>query len=230
MLVAPTLNAQQTSGKLIYGQAVADSASTEGINIVNLVTRQSTITDSSGKFSIVASVGDLLVLSAVQFEVARYIIEEEDLKKDLIRIKLISKINQLEETVVNQYSGINAEAMGIISAGQKKYTPAERRLAASQSGPVDIILNMFSGKTEMREKEIGIEKKEFLLKKLEYLYDDKFYVERLKIPQSQIQAFKYFAVEDEDFMTAINAKENNRAAFLLGKLADQFLQRSADEK
>ena len=230
LVMSAMMFGQNPGEKLIRGQAFADSVSTEGINVVNLVTKQSTVTDRSGRFSMYAKPDDLLVLSAVQFELRRYSIEEEDLQKDLLRIKMVPKITELNETVVNQYSHINSEALGIIPYGQKKYTPAERRLASAQSGPVDIIMNMFSGKTEMRQKEVVVERKEFLLEKLEYLYDDKFYIEKLKIPAGQIQAFKYYAVEDADFTAAVNAKEKTRGAFLLGKLAGQYLKLHTDEK
>lgn len=229
LLLSVTLHGQRDGEKLIHGQAFADSTSTAGINVVNLVTRQSTITDGAGRFSIYAKPDDLLVLSAVQFEVSRYSIEVSDMPKDLLRIKMTSKINELEETVVNQYSHINAEALGVIPAGQKKYTPAERRLAAAQSGPLDIILNAFSGKTAMRKKEIIVEQKERLLERLEYLYPDEFYV-KLKIPASQIQGFKFYVVEDVDFVATMTDKHKIRGSFLLGRLAAQYLKLGTDDQ
>ena len=206
------------------GQVFADSVSVEGINIVNLVTKQSATTDAAGGFSIYASVDDLLVLTSVQFEVRRYSIEEDDMAKDVIRIKMVPKINELNETVVNRYSHINAEAMGIIPAGQKKYTPAERRLAAAQSGPVDIVLNILSGKTEMRRKEVEVERKERLLQRLQYMYPDSLYTDQLKIPASHIQAFKYYVVEDRDFAATVIRNDKIVGSFMLAKLSGQYLK------
>ena len=37
-------------------------------------------------------------------------------------------MHQLEEVIVKRYDNINAESLGIISQGQKKYTAAERKL------------------------------------------------------------------------------------------------------
>lgn len=229
LLTALLIGASNLSAQsLIRGRVVSDSISVEGVNIVNLVTKSSTITDAQGRFSIAANAGDLLVFSAVQLEINRYTIEPEDINKDQLIIRMVGKINELEETVVNQYSHVNAEALGIIPYGQKKYTPAERKLASASSGPVDILVNMFSGRLDMRKKEVEVEKKERLLERLEILYKKSFYTATLKIPEGQIQAFRYFAVEDPDLATALKQRNSVQSTFILSDLARRFLLLTED--
>ncbi len=204
---------------LIHGKVIADSTSTEGINVINLVNEKATITDRNGEFYILAKAEDLLIFSAVNFEYHRKSIEEEDLKKSLIVIKMIRKINQLDEVIVNEHPNITAEKLGIIPKGQKKYTPAERKLYAAQSGPVDILVNILSGRTNMLKKELEIEKKERLLAKVEVLYEDIYYIETLKISQDYIKDFQHYLIDDAQFVSALNTKNKALIKFSMTKLA-----------
>jgi hypothetical protein len=50
-------------------------------------------------------------------------------------------------------STITAESLGIIPYGQKKYTPAERKLyTATSGGGIDGLLNTISGRKAMLKK------------------------------------------------------------------------------
>ena len=224
MLISAFGNAFGQTGTdvLIHGKVIADSTSTESINVVNLVNEKATITDRNGEFYILAKAEDLLVFSAVNFEYHRKSIEEEDLKKNPIFIKMIRKINQLDEVIVNEYPNITAEKLGIIPKGQKKYTPAERKLYAAQSGPVDILLNILSGRTNMLKKELEVEKKERFLAKVEVLYEDVYYTETLKIPQDYIKDFQHYLIDDAEFVSALNAKNKALIKFSMTKLAVKY--------
>lgn len=212
----------QSDEKLLQFKVVCDSVSAEGINVINLVDEKTTVTDSDGHFSMIAKIDDLLVLTAVNFEYKRKIIDEEDFKKDTIVIRMTSKITQLDEVVVNQYAHLNAESLGLVKKGQKKYTQAERKLYAAQSGPVDIIANLISGRTKQLKKELEVSKKEILLAKMEFLYDDTFYIETLKIPEDHIKGFQYFLVEDAQFVSALKAKNKTMTMFLAAQLATKY--------
>jgi hypothetical protein len=214
----------QTAEKKIHCRAIADSVSVEGVNVVNLVNEKAAVTDQNGEFWILAKAEDLLVLSAVNFEYKRKLIEEEDLKSELVIIKLIPKVTNIKEVVVNEYAHINTEALGIIPKGMKRYTPAERRFRSSQSGPVDIIVNLINGTTSRRKKELVIEKKERQLSRVAVLYDQKYYVETLKIPQEYIPGFQYYLIEDTAFLAAVNAKNKTMTMFLVTKLATDYLE------
>jgi len=213
---------QSRSEQLLHCKVVSDSASVEGINVINLVTEQTTVTDNNGEFRILAQLDDLLVLTAVNFEYKRKIIEEDDVKKSVIIIKMVPKITQLDEVIINEYPNITAESLGIIPKGQKTYTQAERKLHAAQSGPVDILANLISGRTKNLKKELAVSRKELLLQKMEFLYDDKYYIETLQIAPDYIRAFQYFLVEEPEFVAALKAKNKTMTMFLASKFAVNF--------
>ncbi len=203
-------------------QIVADSASAEGINIINLVTEKTTISDSNGRFSIFVKEDDLLVITAVNFEYKRKIIEASDLTLNLIQIKMVAKVTQLDEVIINEYPNINSEALGLVPKGQKKYTPAERRLRTATTGPLDIMANLISGRTKQLKKQLAISKKEELLDRIEFLYDDSYYIETLKIEPDYVRGFQYYLIEDAEFVSALKNKNKTMILFIVSKLATSY--------
>lgn len=222
LLAATVAFGQNKAEQLLLGKVVADLADVEGINVVNLVNEKATVTDKNGAFSILAKADDLLVFSAVNLEYHRRLIEFEDFNKEVIIIRMIPQTTQLKEVVINEFSQINAEALGIIPAGQKKYTPAERKMFTAQSGPVDIVANLISGRKKMLKKELEVEKREILLSKVESLYGDEYYLETLTIPEDHIQGFQYYVIENRDFVSALHAKNKTLLLFLTSKLAVEY--------
>ena len=213
----------QTAGeKLIHGKIIVESSNAAGVTVINLVNEKSTKSDSNGEFFILAKADDLLVFSSLNLEYHRRIIEEEDLKSDVIIIKMTAKITQLEEVVVNKNPEINAVSLGISPKGIKKYTPAERRLYTATSGPVDILLNIMSGRKTMLKKEIEVEKKERLILLFSSLFDDAFFTQTLRIPADYIKGFQYYCVEDKKFAEELLTKNKTKIEFLIVPLAVKY--------
>ncbi|RZK12012.1 MAG: hypothetical protein EOO46_04725 [Flavobacterium sp.] len=222
--------------KLIKGKIVVKDAMVEGIRVVNLVSEKEVLTDSKGEFSIMVKPEDLLVFSASHLDYMRKFIEEEDYKAQLITIEMTSKVTELDEVEVRNYSNINAVSLGILSKPAKIYTPAERRLQTATglyptanvgtmmggSIGLDPLFNLISGRTAMLKKEAEVEKKEFLLQKLTYLYDEDYYVEKLKIKKESVKGFQYYAIYNERFIEALNSKNKLLTTFLIGGLALEF--------
>lgn len=219
VMTFPICSAQSLGEKVFYGKIIADSLAVESVNVLNSRTGYTVTSDEKGLFQINVKIGDALVLSAVNLETRRKMIREEEMKSDLIIIKMVARVNELNEVNVNENSQINAVNLGIIPAGQKKYTPAERKLYTAQSGMLDPVLNAISGRTNMRKKEVVVERKERLLLKLDGLYEDKFYIETLKIPEIYISGFQYYIIEDNDFVRALEAKNKTLILFYIKKLA-----------
>lgn len=216
--------------KVIHGKVTADGNNVEGINVVNLVNEKSVQTDANGEFRILAKEDDLLVLSALSLEYKRKIISADDLKSETIIIAMIPKATQLDEVEVTKYNNINAVSLGILSKPAKVYTPAERKLRTATTGLLDPLLNFMSGRTKRLKQDISIEKKEMLLEKVDYLFEDTFYTETLKIHPDYIKAFKYFCVEDLKFATAVRAKNKTLATFLINELAVEYNKLQSNEK
>ena len=221
---------QTTGAKEILGQIFEQSTSVEGVNIINNETQVTAVSDASGMFSIVAKEGDVLVFSSVNLEPFKRRITIEDLKSNLLQIKMVAKEIELKEVVVNENANINAENLGIIPAGQKKYTPAERKVHTATSTPGDALLNAISGRTSMLKKEVQVEKKEALFRKIEYLFDEKYYTERLKISVEDIKGFQLYCIEDSEFAVSLNSKNKTMSMFLITELARKYLKILENEK
>jgi hypothetical protein len=155
---------------------------------------------------------------------------KQDLIVDIIEIQMTPKSIPLKEVVINEYPQITAENLGIIPFGQKKYTPAERKLYTATSGNgIDGLLNTISGRKAMLKKEILVEKKEQLLVKIENLFDEKYYIETLKIKADYIRDFQYYCIEDAALASALWSKNKTLTMFLITGLAQKYNQIISNE-
>ena len=209
---------QTSNEKLLHGKIVADSASVARIDVVNLGNEKATITNNKGEFSILAKADDILVFSSMTLEMKRMLVDEDDLKSETITIYMTPKINELNEVIVKK----NAAEGTSIFQGQKHYTPAERKLYTATSGLLDAPLNWLSGRTEMLKKEIIVERKERMLNKVGVLYDDKYYIQTLKVPEIYIDDFQRYIIEDKEFAAALKVKNRTMMLFLISKLAVNY--------
>lgn len=212
----------QDDRKQIHGLIRVDSTSVEGVNIVNETTQKTTSSDKNGNFTLFLKEGDLLVFSAVNLVTLRKKIARADLEKNVFIIQLQTENIQLNEVIVKEDSKITAEGLGIIPKPAKKYTVAERRLYTARSGLLDRPLNWMSGRTAMLKKELVVSEKEQLMAKLEYLFEEKYYVEKLKIPQDYIRDFQLYCVENKDFAASVRAKNKTLSMFLIISLASDY--------
>ena len=90
--------------KTIKGKVVCNDFSVQGIEVVNIVSEKSTITNANGEFSILTKAEDMLVFVSKDYEYKRLLIEKEDIKKPLIIISLTRKPEELKEVVVTKIS------------------------------------------------------------------------------------------------------------------------------
>ena len=208
----------QSNSKLLQGIIVADDALLSGIEVVNLGNEKVALTNSKGEFSILAKADDILVFSSKSLEMRRVLIDEDDLKSGIITVNMYPKINELDEVIVKKSS---VEGVSIIP-GQKQYTPAERKLRTATSGVLDAPINWMSGRTAMLKKEVAVERKERLLDKIGILYEDKYYIETLKIPEIYIDDFQRYIIEDKEFTAALKVKNRTMMLFLISKLAVNY--------
>ena len=213
-----SLWSQDRNEKLLQGIIAADDALLSGIDVVNLGNEKVTVTNSKGEFSILAKADDILVFSSKSLEMRRVLIDEDDLNSGTITVNMYPKINELNEVIVKKNS---IEGVSIIP-GQKQYTPAERKLHTATSGLLDAPISWMSGRTAMLKKEVVVERKERLLDKIGILYEDKYYIETLKIPEIYIDDFQRYIIEDKEFTAALKVKNRTMMLFLISKLAVNY--------
>ncbi|HEX9980060.1 MAG TPA: hypothetical protein VGB50_05800 [Flavobacterium sp.] len=237
LLSVSVLQAQETPRRILNGKITSALTELDGIYISNLQTDKTVASEKGGYFSIYAKQGDTLMFSAVQFKGKKVAVASSDFEKELLFVPMEAMITQLEEVKIIRYKNINAEALGIIPRGQKKYTPAERKLQTASGymgiGPgasLDGVINAISGRTAMLKKEVKIERKEILLGKIEEMFESGFFTERLKIPQEYVSGFCFYIVENSKFASAVNNRNQTMATFLIGELAVEYLKLIENEK
>lgn len=233
-VVPNTLLAQQTTRKSIKGKVSASANNLRNIYIINMQTEENVLSEEQGYFNIRAQVGDSLMFTSTQFKGRKITISEADFFNELLLVKLQPAMNQLQEVQIYQYKNINAVALGIIPKGQKKYTPAERKLRTAtgtdaQFGlntviTIDPLFNLLSGRSAELKKNLIIERKEALLVQIESLFENDYFTEKLKIPKEHVKGFQYYLVENPRFVQTIYAKNKSLATFLMGELATKYAE------
>lgn len=214
LLLVSTFSFSQSKEKLIKGRITAGPVTVENVEVINIANQRMVVTNDKGEFEIWAKTNDLLLFSNSNYEDFRKRLWESEYNAGKIEIKIIPIVTQLEEVVVTQTDEIGNEYKAA-----KQYTPAERKLATGAT-PVrmiqgigisnDAIINAISGKTKMMKKEIAVEKKEAALVRIDELFEDNYFIDQLKIDKDYVDGFKYYVVNDQEFLNTLKT-ENKRA-------------------
>ena len=229
--------AQSQTLTFLKGKVISQIKELNSVFVTNLRSDSTTTTDGSGNFSMFVKAGDTLEFTGLQVITKKVVIDENAIAKSLFVINVEAKVILLEEVEIKKYPDINAVSLGILQKPAKVYTPAERKLATASkaysslgfgnfigfSAGLDPLLNAISGRTAMLKKELQIEKKEFLLKKIEYMFQESYFSDNLKIPKEYIRGFWYYAVENSKLVEALNTKNQMMVRFIFSDLAIKYL-------
>ena len=205
----------------LKGKVTSNTPDLEGIYVINKNSEFTVTTAKGGYFTIDAQAKDTLIFSAIQFIAKQVVVEQENFSGDLLFVPLENLVHNLDELVVER-STITSESLGLIPKGQKRYTPAERKVFTATNG-VDAVFNYFSGRTAMVKKAAEYEKKESLMEKINYIYTEEDIIAEFKIPKEYVKGFVFYIVEDKQFSAAIKSKNDGMAKFLMTALAEKYL-------
>ena len=219
---------------IIKGKIIVETNDNDGITIVNISNKTNTISGNGGYFKIKAKVNDTIMFSAIHLVGKKHIITKKDFGRDLLFIKLDIYTRHIKEIMVTNADDITAESLGLVPKGQKKYTPAERRLKTAgdfngQFGlntafSIDPLFNAISGRTKQLKAELEVERKEFLQYKINSNFDSEYIMNQLHIPEEYVQGFVFYIVEDEELKAAAKAKNKTLISFRMSALAVDFLK------
>lgn len=222
------LTAQTNAEKTIIGTVVCDERKLEGVSVINCMNKLMAVTDKDGCFSILAKEGDILNFSAIDYKYLKKYVYRNEYKSGSMEVDMIFNSVELDEVIIRKDANITAENLGIIPHGQIKFTPQERKLYSS-SGGIFGLYSMISGEKEMLKKNVEAEKKEILMKKLNYMFTDRYYIKTLKIPEELIKGFQYYCVEDSKFAASLNSKNKSMSMFLMTDLASVYNKKRVGE-
>ena len=232
LLIAQIVVSQNDS--IIKGKIIVETNDNEGITIINVSNKTNTISGNSGYFKIKAKVNDTIMFSAIHLVGKKHIITKKDFGRDLLFIRLEIYTRHIKEIMVTNADDITAESLGLVPIGQKKYTPAERRVktAGDWSGTgidgallsLDPLFNAISGRTKQLKAELEVERKEFLQYKINANFDSELIMNQFHIPEDYVSGFVFYIVEDEELKAAAKAKNKTLISFRMSALAVDFLK------
>ena len=166
----------------------------QSIEVLNLASKKTTITDSNGKFSILAKAKDTLMFISKNYEYKRFFLKKEDLENNNLIISLIRKPELLDEIVV-----ISKISFPKIKFDKNIASQLTIEKAAKNPKPFGVydgtIENGIGMKIPLgggRKKIHVIDFKELMKKS----YNDSFYIEILKLKPEKIGLFIEFCDAD----------------------------------
>ena len=88
--------------------------------------------------------------------------------------------------------------------------------------PLDPLINKINGRTKRLKKLVILEKKENFIKLISELYSQEFFTVQLGIANDYVNGFKYFIVENENFLKVLESKNEERTSFFMVALAQEY--------
>lgn len=222
----------------ITGKITSNASDVNGITIINLTTKEATISTIGGDFSIKVNENDTLFFSAIHLEKKKYTITKQDITSKNLNVYLKESIVNLQDIVVTKYPKINAEDLGIIPRGQKTYTPAEAKLAAAGEdfkwySPLliplggmsfDGLLNDITGRKKALKLAVLIERKQMAQEKILDYFDKESIIKLFKIPEENVEGFLFYVVENQDVINSLSNKNKTELTFVLSQVSVEFLK------
>ncbi len=217
LVIALTLNFifcfSQTE-KPLKGIVLCDDAPVQGIEVVNLITEKTTITNSEGEFSIGAKAEEMLVFVSKKYYYKRLFLEKEDVKKNNIKITLTQKPEELEEVVITKASFNSKGLFSQEVADEIKLEKGVYKNRQIYDGTIEngadlmriggMILDLFTKKKETNKNpDIKIEFKELATTS----YEESFFINTLKLKPEEVALFLEFC--DADPKSKIIIANNN---------------------
>jgi len=183
------------SQKKIFHGKIETGSMLQGVLIVNLTKEIETKTDGFGKFTIKADEGDLLVFTGEFVHRKRFLVEEEHFDKENT-ILLETQDIEIKVVEIENY-GVNSVSLGLVKKGYIPPTQAERKLIsalAENSVSIINIINTITGRKRMLKKILELEKENLRSARLSDIFEERFFLETLKIKSENIDEFKLFAL------------------------------------
>lgn len=224
--------------KIIQGKVLYDEFPLQGIEIVNLVTEKSTITDTNGRFSISAKEDDMLVFISEKYDYKRVFLDKAFLDKNNFTIVLTRKPEQLEEVVITKAS-LNSK--GLFSqevADEINLEKGKNRNRNVYDGTIEngadlmriggMILDLFIKKKENNKEVFSkIEFKELVKTD----YPETFFINTLKLKPEEVSLFLEFCDTDPKSKTILeNTNPLKLMDFLITKNIEFKKLPSAEKK
>ena len=194
--------------KLIQGRVLCDDFPLQGIEVLNLASKKITITDTNGRFSILAKVEDMLVFVSEKYDYKRVFLDKEFFDKNNFTISLTRKPEQLEEVVVFKMPTVKLSKDKVYEHGKSDELVLEK--AANHPKPIGVYDGTIENGADLMRiggmiLDLFIKKKEYkkeIVSKIEFKelvktnYTETFFVNTLKLKPEEVALFLEFCDAD----------------------------------
>ncbi len=223
-LFALCANAQERI--LLEGRVVSKDSMIENVNVKNITTGRSTVTNSSGKFLLNVKTGDTLLLTHLGLNDHIKFVKPNEVALGFLLIEMTGHTNELDEVTITDVSKINAVSLGIIPKEIKILTTNERRLQTAGDFKwvhllgliggrlqVDPILNAINGRTKQLKRNILVEKKIQNIMIMEGQRD--FMLNDMNLTAQKLEWLISLAVEEEKIQLVIDSNNEGQLQIFL---------------
>ncbi len=179
MFLLFTATAVAQDRKLLYGKVLIGDNPAAGLFVINNKTGEEVKTGSDGNFAIKVRPGDAIAVYSPNTDLREFVISAASFTEVPYIVSVNYKAYELEEVEIDKYENVNSESLGRVPKGQKRYTPAERKLKTAGDFkpimllgiiaggmPFDPIINAINGRTRMLKKAVATERSEALIEKI----------------------------------------------------------------
>jgi hypothetical protein len=191
---------------------VANQQEVEGIHILNLQSRYSTITNDFGNFEIPAQRNDTLLVSSIQYMPQTVVVSQEMIDKGAVVITLTEQVNELDEVVLgHSLTGdierdsrniptekpLNFDDVGIpgfLGKPEEKIVPAYT-LYAPTALNIEALYNHLSGYYKKLRTKRKWDAENQLVAHIINSYGTAFFEEAYGIPENRLYDFILFCME-----------------------------------
>ena len=217
----------QKKTTLLNGIAKSTKNDVSNILIVNLNSKESTITDSLGLFTIEVKLKDSLRFTAVQYLTKKISITDSIFLKNSLVVNLVENVINLNEVTVTPYNlsgkidldierlgiapALTSSTLGLPNADIEKMTQSERLLIEADRGKyvqyyvialvinTHKIMNRISGRTKSFEEMVARDEDMALEKEIIAKFSKKTISESFNIPETNIDGFLTYCMAQKDF-------------------------------
>lgn len=204
------LNMNLAQGQInLMGKVSCDNIPVEKIEIINLTSEKSAISDSDGNFAISAKAEDLLVIVSKKYEYKRVFLEQELIDKNNIIIQLIPKPIELQEVVITKFSlsNIKYDNSSFYQAYLEKVAKTPKIIGVYDGkieNGVDIIGLLVMGYNILMKPNRNIPTKKIYFQDIiKNKFKDDFFVKKLNLNPNHIGLFIEFCDADPKSKTIV---------------------------
>lgn len=189
----------------------------DGIHILNISSKTFTISNSEGRFSILAKLHDTITFSGISYELKQVVVNQDIMDSKPLKVYLNEHINILDEVVVGKVltgdlsldlsnSGLEPQPnfydLGIQGYTGKPKTQTERRLYEATSGtgliPLNPIINAITGRTKSLKNHVKLETLDACLDRIKSAFSDDLFA-NYEMDEDQKANYFYYCQEDPEF-------------------------------